>query len=359
MRMSGNMKRATALVLTVLLAALMLAGCSSKQCVSCGRSFRGGGYKTGMGYVCDDCYQSSGAVMGSAHRNTSSGVWVAIVVMVFVVVLSATSGVVYIVLRQKLEQRKPVPRRSQLQPPVRRTEPPRPTPRQSPPVPRQSPPAPAQQGSSWICSNDRSRNTGRFCVACGAPRPAVTPPRAAGTPASPRTNPARPANPAARPQPASPAYNRPQAAPAAPKYREPANPIFNFDEAAVEPVHNPIQPEPAFRPRPAAALAQPEMPVRPSVNPVETQNAPQSRGVPIIPEKPITVSAAPATPVIPVSPVQPENNPPVPEKPAAPVTPPPVAPAKKGFRTAYVRPAEPAEQEETNLLSEIIKSGEQ
>ncbi len=348
MRMSGNMKRLTAFALTVLLVALMLAGCSSKQCVSCGRSFRSGGYKTGMGYVCDDCYQSSGAVMGSAHRSTSSGVWVAIVVMVFVVVLSATSGVVYIVLRQKLEQQKPAPRRGQPRPPVRRSEPPR-------AAPRQSPPAPAQQGSFWVCPNDRSRNTGRYCVACGAPRPTVTPPRAAGTPASPRTNPARPANPAARPQPNSPVYNRPQAAPAAPKYREPENPIFDFDEAVVEPVRDPVKPDPAVRPQPTAAPIQPKTPARPPVNPPEAQNAPQSRVAPAIPEKPTAVPAAPAAPVIPTSPAEPEHNPAVPVKPAAPVTP----PAKKGFRTAYVRPAEPAGQEETDLLSEILKSGEQ
>ncbi len=347
MRISGKMKRLTAFALTVLLVALILAGCSSKQCISCGRSFRSGGYKTGMGYVCDECYQSANAVMGSVQRSNSSGVWIAIVVMVFVVVLSATSGVVYIVLRQKLEQRKPVTRRSQPQPPVRRSEPPR-------PAPRQSPPAPAQQGSFWVCPNDRSRNTGRFCVACGAPRPTVTPPRAAGTPASPRTNPAKPANPAARPQTNSPAHSRPQTAPPAPKYREQENPIFDFDEAAAEPLQNPVKPEPAVRPQPPAAPAQPKTPARPPVNSPEAQNAPQSR-TPAIAEKP----AAPAVSVISAPPVEPENDPPVPAEPAAPVTPPPAVPAKKGFRTAYVRPAEPAGQEETNLLSEIMKSGQE
>ncbi len=360
MKMSGNMKRFTALVLTVLLVALMLTGCSSRQCVSCGRSFRSGGYKTGSGYVCDDCYQLSGAVMGSAQRNTSSGVWVAIVVMVFVVVLAATSGVVYIVLRQKLEQKRPAPRRSQPQPTVRRSQPQPPVRRSEPlrPAPRQSPPAPAQQGSFWVCPNDRSRNTGRFCVACGAPRPTVTPPRAAGTPASPRTNPARTANPAARPQPDSPAYNRPQTAPAAPKYREPANPIFDFEEAAVEPVRNPVQPEPAVRPQPPAAPAQPKTPARPPVTPQAAPNAPQSESLPNIPAKPATVPTAPAAPVIPAPPVQ-MQQPPVPAKPAAPVTPPPALPARKGFRTAYVRPAEPAGQEETDLLSEIMKSSQE
>lgn len=352
MRISGNLKRLTALVLTVLLVALMLAGCSSKQCVSCGKSFRSGGYKTGMGYVCDDCYQLSGAVIGSTPRSTSSGVWVAIVVMVFVVVLAATSGVVYIVLRQKLEQEKPVSRRTPPQPPVRRSEPPR-------AAPRQSPPAPAQQGGFWICPNDRSRNTGRFCVACGAPRPTVTPPRASGTPASPRTNPARPANPAARPQPNSPVHSRPQAAPAAPRYREPENPIFDFDEAPVEPLQNPVKPDPAVRPQPAAAPAQPKMPARPPMNPPEAQNAPQGRDSSAIPAKPAAAPAAPAAPVIPAPPVQTQKNPPVPERPVAPVTPPPAATAKKGFRTAYVRPAEPAGQEETGLLSEIMKSGQE
>lgn len=361
MRMSGNMKRFTALVLTVLLVALLLAGCSSKRCVSCGRSFRSGGYKTGTGYVCDDCYQMSGAVMGSTQRSTSSGVWVAIVVMVFVVVLAATSGVVYIVLRQKLEQEKPAPRRSQPRPPVRRSQPQPPDRRSEPPraAPRQSPSAPAQQGSFWVCPNDRSRNTGRFCVACGAPRPAVTPPRNVGNPASSRTNPTRPANPAARPQPSSPVYNRPQAAPAAPKYREPENPIFDFDEAVVEPVRNPVKPEPAVRPQPAAAPAQPKMPARPPVIPEEAFNAPQSGVVPIIPEKPVVTPAAPVAPVISAPTVQTQKNPPIPEKPAAPVTPPPAVPAKKGFRTAYVRPAEPAGQEETDLLSEMMKSGQE
>lgn len=354
MRMSGNMKRLSALALTLLLVALMLAGCSSRQCVSCGRSFRSGGYKTGSGYVCDDCYQLSGAVMGSAPRGTSSGVWVAIVVMVFVAVLAATSGVVYIVLRQKLEQKRPAPRRSQPQSPVRRGQPQPPVRRSEPPrpAPRQSPPAPAQQGGFWICPNDRSRNTGRFCVACGAPRPTVTPPRAAGTPASPRTNPARPVNPAARPQPDSPAYNRPQTAPAAPKYREPANPIFDFDEAAVEPVRNPVQPEPAVRPQPAAVPAQPKTPARPPVTPQAVPNAPQSENLPNIPATPAAV------PVIPAPPVQ-TQQPPVPAKPAAPVTLSPAVSAKKGFRTAYVRPTEPAGQEETDLLSEIMKSGQE
>jgi len=354
--MNGSMKRLTALALALLLVAMLLAGCSSRRCVSCGRSFRSGGYNTEMGYVCDDCYQLSGAVMGSASRGTSSGVWVAIVVMVFVVVLAATSGVVYIVLRQKLEQQKPMPRRGKSQPPVRRSEPPRAAPRQSPPAPRQSSPASAQQGSFWICPNDRSRNTGRFCVVCGAPRPAVTPPK---TPASPRTNPARPASPTPRPQPNSPAYNRPQAAPAAPKNREPENPIFDFDEAVVEPLRDPVKPDPAAEPQPAAAPAQPKTPARPPVNPLKTPNAPQSRVSPLIPEKPAAAPAAPAAPVIPMPPVEPENDPPALVKPAAPVTPPPAVPAKKGFRTAYVRPAEPAGQEETDLLSEIMKSGQE
>lgn len=350
MRMSGNMKRLTAFVLTVLLVALMLAGCSSKQCVSCGKSFRSGGYKTGMGYVCDDCYQLSGAVMGSAPRGTSSGVWVAIVVMVFVVVLAATSGVVYIILRQRLEQKKPAPRRSQPQPPVRRSQPPK-------AVPRQSAPPSAQQGSFWICPNDRSRNTGRFCVVCGAPRPAVTPPRAASTPASPRANPTGPADPAARPQPVSPAYNRSQAAPAAPRYREPANPIFNFDEAVVEPSRNPVRPDSAVPPQPAAAPAQPKPTVRPPVNPLETQNIPQNGAPTTIPAQPAAATVTPAAPVVPVPPMQTQNKPALSGKPAAPVTPPPAVPAKKGFRTAYVRPAEPTGQEDTNLLSEIMKSG--
>lgn len=345
MRISG-MKKCAVLVLTVLLAALMLAGCSSKQCISCGKSFRSGGYKTAMGYVCDDCYQLSGAVVSSASSGVSTGAWVAIVVMVFVVVLAATSGVVYVVLRQKLEQQKPAPRHSQPQPSIRRSEPPRMAPRQSPPVS-------AQQGGIWICPNDRSRNTGRFCVACGAPRPTVTPPRAAGTEALPRTNPARPANPAVQSQPNFPAQNRPQTSPAASK---PGNPIFDFDEAVVQPVRNPAKAGSATRPQPVVAPA--KIPAKPPANPQEAQNALQGRISSVIPAQPAAPEKTTA-PAVPVPPVQPQKNAPVPEEHVAPVTSPPAGSVKKGFHTAYVRPAESEGQEETDLISEILKSGEQ
>lgn len=158
-----KMKRTIALLLAMLVLAALLGGCSSKQCAWCGKSIRGSGNDTGAGYVCDDCYSSLSAGAAPVKTSSNTGVWIAIVVMVFIAVFSATSGVVYLVLQKKLA------------PPVRRIpravepeyddiamERPRLAPR---------PAAPRTPAGGWICPRDRTRNTGPYCTTCGADRP--------------------------------------------------------------------------------------------------------------------------------------------------------------------------------------------
>ena len=154
-----KMKKLSALLLVLLLLAAVLAGCGSKKCVWCGKSFSGAGHDTGSGYVCDDCYYSlSGGSASSSGSNT--GVWIAVTVMVFIAVFSATSGIVYLVLQKLLPPEKPAPRRR-----VETDEDDFETPRSAAPA------APRAEGGVWICPRDKSRNTGPYCAVCGGYRP--------------------------------------------------------------------------------------------------------------------------------------------------------------------------------------------
>lgn len=185
-------RRITALFLAALLLAALLAGCSSKQCVLCGNTIRGSGYNTEAGYVCEDCYSSLASVSSAVPVRSSSnaGVWIAVIVMVFIAVFAATSGVVYLVLQKVLPPERPASRSRRVQ----EEEPPRP--RRTPvedyeaPRPRRNPaedyttrpaaPRPANQTAPrptangvWVCPRDKSRNTGPYCTVCGANRPAA------------------------------------------------------------------------------------------------------------------------------------------------------------------------------------------
>lgn len=197
-------RKIAALFLAALVLAALLAGCSSKRCVWCGKIIQGAGHDIGTGYVCDDCYYSlSGVSSAASVRSSNTGVWIAVVVMVFIAVFSATSGVVYLVLQKKLPPEKPVSRSRRI------PENPRdyddfesPWPSTPRPV---SNTAPRPSGGVWICPRDRSRNTGPFCTVCGANRPAA-PRSTGGNPTSQRG----PASGQARPQ-----APRPQSSPAA------------------------------------------------------------------------------------------------------------------------------------------------
>lgn len=181
-------KRIAALFLAALALAALLAGCSSNKCVLCGKTIRGSGYQTSAGYVCQDCYNSlsSGGAVAPVRSGMSTGAWIAVVVMVFIAVFAATSGIVYLVLQRVLPPEEPVSRLVQ-------------TPDSQPRAPRPAPPRPAANpaprsgdtGSGvWICPRDGSRNTSRYCSVCGASRPASSAPRqgspSAQRPAAPR-----------------------------------------------------------------------------------------------------------------------------------------------------------------------------
>ena len=169
-------KKIAALLLAVLLLASLLAGCGGKQCVWCGKTIRGSGHNTGAGYVCDDCYASlSGGGSAVSGSSSNTGVWIAVIVMVFIAVFSATSGIVYLVLQRVLPPEKPSSRTIR-------------TPDYddedfeaiTPPAPRPvSTPAPRTTGGMWVCTRDGNRNSGPYCAVCGAKRPAA--PRPSGT----------------------------------------------------------------------------------------------------------------------------------------------------------------------------------
>lgn len=219
MRQMKNRRKFAALLACVLLLGVLLSACAGTKCSSCGKTIRGTGHSTSMGILCDDCYNSSFG-LGTTTRRTSTGVWIAITVMVFVAVFAATSGVVYLVLQKLLppEDSKPhtarrsMPREEVYDDISARRPIPRPAaPAQShPPVqnrPAASPSRPAVPHSptgEWVCPRDRSRNSGPYCTVCGVPRPQA--PR----PAAPR--PAAGTAPVQRP--AQPVQQRPSAQPA-------------------------------------------------------------------------------------------------------------------------------------------------
>lgn len=166
-----KMNRFFALLMALLLLTVLLSGCASKQCVWCGKSFSGAGHDTGTGIVCDDCYNS---LSGGAATKSNTGVWIAVTVMVFIAVFSATSGVVYLVLQRVLppEDLAPRSRRSQQRDfdydDFQESRPVVPK-----PAPRAPAPKPAVTDGVWICPRDKSRNTGPYCAVCGSNRPAA------------------------------------------------------------------------------------------------------------------------------------------------------------------------------------------
>ena len=222
-------KKYFALLMALFLLAALLAGCGSKQCVWCGKSFSGAGHDTGAGYVCDDCYNSLSGGTGSSSKS-NTGVWIAVTVMVFIAVFSATSGVVYLVLQKVLPQEQPVSRRPRAREEdydYEEFQAPRPT----PPRPTGSAaPRPSANSGVWICPRDRSRNTGPYCSVCGANRP-TAPQRPQNSQQGVRQNPARPQGPGSfvRPQQSNPPVQqptpaRPQQAPARPQQAAPVRP---------------------------------------------------------------------------------------------------------------------------------------
>ncbi|MGM9604253.1 MAG: hypothetical protein ACI3XG_04245 [Faecousia sp.] len=252
-----KMRKIAALFLAALVLAALLAGCSSKQCVWCGKSFRGAGHDTGAGYVCDDCYNSLSGVSSTASvRSSNTGVWIAVVVMVFIAVFSATSGVVYLVLQKKLPPEKPVSRSRRIpQEPADYDDFESPWPSAPRPV---SNTAPRPSGGVWICPRDRSRNSGPYCTVCGANRPAV--PRQGNSASQRGPGQARPQNSASWPQsaPAAQQGARPRAAFEADSFgsmnqrpvQRPAAPAFRASQPAQRPAPNQaVEQEKEYRPR--------------------------------------------------------------------------------------------------------------
>ena len=245
-----------ALLAVLMLLSMLLAACGSRKCSLCGKSFRGDGHNTSMGVLCDDCYNSS--ALGTVSARSSTGVWIAITVMVFVAVFAATSGVVYLVLQKLLPPEEPKshgPRNGGAGQRPQATRPaakpyaaPRPQQRPTPmeededayTAPR--PQRPRPYGGEWVCPRDHSRNSGPYCTLCGAPRP--QPPKAgsagAQRPAQP-VRPQQPQSPAAYPQAQRPVPPAPQPTAAAPRQHQ----QFDFDAAEQNTVSQP-EPTPAY-----------------------------------------------------------------------------------------------------------------
>ncbi len=148
---------------------------------------------------------------GSSASSGNTGIWIAVTVMVFIAVFSATSGVVYLVLQKLLPPEKPIgkSRRAEdydyddLEP--EKSAPPRPSaaaqrrPAANPQV-CQTAQVPRSSVSSdiWVCPRDRNRNAGPYCAVCGGKRPEA--PRANQVSQPPQSAPSRYA---ARPEPAA------------------------------------------------------------------------------------------------------------------------------------------------------------
>lgn len=221
-----KVRKFTALLLMLALLMALLAGCGSKKCVWCGKSFSGSGHNTDAGIICDDCYNSlsgGGTVSGQSSSNT--GVWIAVIIMVFIAVFSATSGIVYLVLQKLLPPEKPAPRRR-----VETDEDDFETPRSAAPA------APRAEGGVWICPRDKSRNTGPYCAVCGGYRPTAPRQNPQGTRpnvSAQGQNPTRPSGTCgARPQ--QPAAQPRQQMPVS-DYRRPEPQTRQYQPAAEEP----------------------------------------------------------------------------------------------------------------------------
>lgn len=221
---------------------------------------------------------------GCSGSGSNAGVWIAVIVLVFVAVFSATSGIVYLVLQKVLPPEKPAAQRRQPRhynyddredgryQSVRRTNNTRPVSNPHPgnnprPVNNTAPQAGAD--GVWICPRDKSRNTGPFCTVCGGNRPAAPRPAARPTPEN-AQRPARPQTMADRPQnvPAAQQPQRPQqtqrtqtnayeTAPTDYGYREPA---YQPASRSASPVQQTAE-RPAERPEYRGAfMRQPQSP---------------------------------------------------------------------------------------------------
>lgn len=127
----------------------------------------------------------------TASSGGNTGVWIAVTVMVFIAVFSATSGVVYLVLQKLLPPEKPASKRNRstdydyddmrspranAYPQNRPVANPQSRPANNPqsrPVnnPQSRPPVNSGENSGiWICPRDGSRNSGPYCSRCGSNR---------------------------------------------------------------------------------------------------------------------------------------------------------------------------------------------
>ena len=177
------------------------------------------------------------------------------VVVVFIAVFSATSGVVYLVLQRVLPPEKPRSR-------VVRTpdydyddfEP------AAPSNPRSvSTSAPRNAGGMWVCARDGSRNTGPYCTVCGAKRPAA--PRPSGeTPASQR-------GPVASQQ-ARPQSSRPQSDPGANQQAPRPRTSYDTEETAGY-----LRQTPPVQQQPAAPAFRNPKPAQPQSAPIQSAPA--------------------------------------------------------------------------------------
>ena len=174
---------------------------------------------------------------GCSGSGSNTGVWIAVIVMVFIAVFSATSGIVYLVLQKVLPPEKPAARTRRPRAyssddfdsttTVHGMDRARPVYTANNTAPRTTP----TSNGVWVCPRDKSRNTGPYCTVCGGNRPAA--PRPAARPAGEGTASQRPARPQATPtvnQQTVRPYSAPDMAnqqrgsqqPAAPVYRNPA-----------------------------------------------------------------------------------------------------------------------------------------
>lgn len=221
-----KVRKIFALLLTLALLMALLAGCGSKTCVWCGKSFSGSGHNTDAGIICDACYSTLSGAAASGRGSSNTGVWIAVIIMVFIAVFSATSGIVYLVLQKLLPPQQPAPRSRRVETDDDDFEAPRPA----------APVAPRADSGVWICPRDKSRNTGPYCAVCGGYRPTAPRQNPQGTHpnmSAQGQNPARPAG--------TGAYgSRPQQPAAQPRQQPPVS-----DYRRPEPqTRQPVQPEP-------------------------------------------------------------------------------------------------------------------
>lgn len=195
---------------------------------------------------------------GCAASGSNAGVWIAVIVMVFIAVFAATSGIVYLVLQKILPPEKPAARPRRVREYADFDETPR---SYAAPVPR------SDGKPAWVCPRDKSRNTGPYCTVCGCKRP--VPPRPASQPeSSAQQRPARAqSTPAASQQaprrPASPAYEAEQSGFARQQFQKPQQPQA--------PVQRAPAPQPEEVPEYRGAFARPAKSEPPMPDVTESQ----------------------------------------------------------------------------------------